>query len=119
MNTGWKTHKGVKYIYNNYSGFDTDLEALTKEVTRAEDMICRAPEKSVLALTDVRRTVTTRIIVNLFKKSAMRTEKYIAKHAVIGVSGIQKIIADAVMRVSGQSLTLFDNIDDAKDWLVE
>ena len=40
------------------------------------------------------------------------------RHAIIGVTGIQKILARAVARFSGEELVLFDDIDEAKDWLV-
>jgi len=41
------------------------------------------------------------------------------KMAIIGITGIRKILFDAVTRFSGQNATLFDDIETAKDWLAE
>ena len=40
-----------------------------------------------------------------------------SKTAVVGVTGIQRILASAVARFSREPLNLFDSIDDAKEWL--
>ncbi|HEX7833261.1 MAG TPA: hypothetical protein VF787_26630, partial [Thermoanaerobaculia bacterium] len=57
-------------------------------------------------------------VVTMMKISAARTKGHVKKHAVIGVRGIQRILAAAVARFSREPLYLFDAIEDARDWLV-
>jgi hypothetical protein len=59
-------------------------------------------------------------VVGLFIKSATHTKKYLRKSSVIGIgfTGQRKALFDAVMRVSGANVTVFEDIEQAKDWLV-
>jgi hypothetical protein len=73
---------------------------------------------SVLALIDVRGTTTSMEAVDVFKHSAARSKGFIIRQAVVGVAGIQKILAQAVARFSSEELHLFNSVEEAKDWLV-
>jgi hypothetical protein len=111
-------HRGQRFMYSNFSGFGRDVDALRAEVVAADDEICRQPKDSVLVLVDVRGTTTSTQAVDVFRESATRTKGWVIRHAIIGVTGIQKILARAVARFSGEELVLFDDVDEAKDWLV-
>jgi hypothetical protein len=113
----WITHKGVRLIYCNFQGFSTDVEGLQKEVEAVDREICRQLEGSVLALADLQGTVASKKVVELFKLSAARTRNHVRKQAVVGVTGIRRLLAEAVARFSGQSMMLFDTVEEAKDWL--
>jgi len=119
MESGWKTHNGKRFFYADYSDLDMDHEKLALENDRVDAMIRAEREGSVLAITNVENTVATREIMDILKKSAFRTKPYIIRHAVLGVSGIRKILADSIIRFSGQPIRLFDDMESAKEWLVE
>lgn len=104
-------------LYGDFSGFKRDIDGLRAEVRAADEEIVRRPAESVLAIADLTDTVTSREVVDLFKASATATKGYVRKQAVVGVTGIQKILAQAVAFFSGQSMHLFDSVDKAKDWL--
>jgi hypothetical protein len=104
-------------IYCNFTGFSTDVDALRVEVEAVDREICRESEGTVLALADLRDTVASRKVVELFKGSAARTKNHVRKQAVVGVTGIRRLLAEAVSRFSGQSMVLFDSVEEAKDWL--
>lgn len=117
MKSKWITHKGRRIFYCDFSGFGRDTAALETEIEAVDGDILREPKGSVLALADLRGTVTGSDVVDVFKKSAKRTNGYVRKQAVVGVTGVQRILASAVARFSGQSLHLFDTIEEANDWL--
>jgi hypothetical protein len=117
MKSEWMIHRGRRFIYCNFKDFGLDVGALQKEVEAVDEQMCREPEKSVLALADLRGTVTSRKVVDIFKESATRTNRHVLKQAVVGVTGIRKILAQAVAHFSGQALVLFDTVEEAKDWL--
>jgi hypothetical protein len=91
---------------------------LQVENDAVDALFCQQPVNSVLSLSDLQNTVGSAEVVELFKKSASRTKPYSRKQAVIGVSGVKRILAEAVARFSGQRMTYFDDIESAKDWLV-
>jgi hypothetical protein len=111
-------HRGQEFMYSNFAGFGRDVDALRAEVTAADDEICSRPKDSVLVLVDVRGTTTSTEAVDVFRQSAARTKGWVIRQAIIGVTGIQKILARAVARFSGEELVLFDDLEEAKDWLV-
>lgn len=119
MKSFWTEHKGCRFLYADYSNYGRNLEALRLELDYADTMIENEPRNDTLVLVDIRHTVTSTPVVSLMKESAARTKGRVAKLAVIGVSGVQRILATAVSRFSREPLQLFDDLDAAKDWLVE
>lgn len=117
MKSKWIVHKGVEMLYGDFAGFQRDVEGLRAEVVASDREILRKPVGTVLAIADLTGTVTSREVVDLFKSSATATRNHIRKQAVVGITGIQKILAQAVALFSGQSMHLFDTVDKAKDWL--
>ena len=81
-------------------------------------VVCQQAPGSVLCISDVRDTVASSEAMAIIKNSAKRTNLYVRKQAVIGVTGVRRVLADAVVRFSGQKLSLFDNLEKAQEWLV-
>lgn len=117
MKSRWIKHKGVEMLLGDFAGFKRDLGGLRAEVEAADGEILRRPPGSVLTIADLTDTVTSREVVDLFKSSATTTKDHVRKQAVVGVTGIQKVLAQAVAFFSGQSMHLFDSVEKAKDWL--
>jgi len=42
---------------------------------------------------------------------------YVIAGAVVGVTGLKKVIYNAIVAISGRNMSTFDTIDQAKDWL--
>jgi len=120
MRSSWIIHQGKRILCADYTNFQPeDFEALKAELLAVEAEICRQPINSVLSLTDVRGSIATREAVELFKKSAPVAKKHILRQAVIGVTGVKRILFDAVVKISGQNARTFDDVEQAKDWLVK
>lgn len=117
MKSRWIHHKGAEILYGDFSRLESDVNALREEVAAVDAEILRRPRGSVLTIADLTGTVTSSEVVDLFKASAAATKDYIDKQAVVGVTGIQKVLARAVAVFSGQSMRLFDSVELAKDWL--
>jgi hypothetical protein len=117
MKSRWESYKGQKFFYADYSNFGRDSASLRVEVDAADAIIEKLPENSAIVLVDVRNTVTSTDVVAMMKDSAARTKGHVLRHAVVGVTGIQRVLASAVARFSGEPLHLFDSVDRAKEWL--
>jgi hypothetical protein len=117
MRSEWQTHKGRQFFYCNYSGLG--IGPLQAEMDEVDVFIAQQPAGSVLILTDMRGVSPSRQIVAAFIKSVPHTKKYLHKSAVIGIgSGNRKVLFDAVMRITGGDVMAFDDVEEAKDWLV-
>lgn len=119
MKSKWITHDGARILYCDFRDFAHDVKALKTEVDEVDEEMLRQTPGSVLALADLHGTYTSSEGVNIFKESATRTKAAISKQAVVGISGIQKILAQGVAWFSGQSLHLFDDAEQALTWLAK
>jgi hypothetical protein len=119
MKSRWMVWKGTRFLYQDFTNFERDLAGLRQEVDGADEMILREPKGTVLAIADLSGTVTSTQVVDLFKESATRTNGWVGKQAVVGITGVQKVLAQIVSRFSKQPLHLFSTVDEAKEWLVD
>lgn len=119
MRSQWITHRGKRIMHSDYTNFEMNFQGLQAEINAVDDIICREPDGAVLLLVDVSGTTATVEVVELFKKSSARTTYHLQKVAVVGISGIRRMLLDIVNRFSGQETTVFDDLESAKDWLAE
>ena len=108
---------GTRILYQDFRDFGRNVAALRAEVEAVDREICSQPADSVLALADLTGTVTSVEVVWLFKHSAAATRGYVRKQAVVGLTGVQSVLAQAVARFSGETLHLFDTPELATAWL--
>jgi hypothetical protein len=119
MRSKWIEHKGKQIFYTDCTDFGYDSEALDAELQAACAVVCSQPQRSALVITDIRGTVASQEAMPIFKRAAVVTEPYAHKAAVIGITGYRKVLLDAVSIFSRRSLIPFNDLDEAKDWIVE
>lgn len=117
MKSRWRSHDGVEFMHLDYSGFRADFEALRAEVQAADAVIVTQRPNSVRVLIDLRDTVASGKVVEMFKGSAPITAPYIRRHALVGLTGFKRFLADKVARVMGRPMRAFDTEEAALDWL--
>ena len=115
----WVVWNGVGVLHLDYANFKQDIEGLREEVRQADEEIQREPKGSVLVLIDLRDTVATGAVVSLFKESSALTNPYVRKHALIGVTGMKRFLADKVAKLARRPMRLFDTKEQALDWLIK
>ena len=108
-------YKGLQIFYADYSDYGRDLGALRAEVDAFDAMV--EQHENALVLVDIRNTVTSSEVVSMMKDSTARTKGHVARTAVVGVSGIQRVLAQAVARFAREPLMLFHDVEAAKEWL--
>ncbi len=121
MRSKWITHKGVRIFYANLSGFGENVEHFKVEMDVIANMIGQEPHNSVLGLMDIRDTVLSQEITQVLKKGASKVKSHVCKRAIVNnqITGFKKVIISAVGRFIGRTPQLFDDIEKAKDWLVD
>lgn len=120
MRSKWIEHKGKQIFYQDFSGIDIDRsEVVLKELDEVQEVVSQRPLNSVLVLADFRETSMGRDLFRAMTDSSNKTKAHVRKTAVLGVTGIKRMLANNLMSLTRQELKLFDEEEDAKNWLVQ
>ncbi len=119
MRSEWIEYKGKKIFYQNFSKQFFNSAAVKDELTEVQQVVKSQPPGSVLILSDFRDTNVGSDLLTAMNAASSATKAYVHKTAVLGVTGMKRQLADLLTAITGQPLKYFDNIDAAKDWLVE
>jgi hypothetical protein len=120
MRSKWVTYKDHKIFYQDFSGHDLlESEAVKKELEEVQAVVMREPPASMLVLSDFRETQVGKDLIDLMVASSSATKSHIKKTAVVGITGAKRFVANMLISVTGQQLSLFDNIEQAEEWLIQ
>ncbi|MBZ5589499.1 MAG: hypothetical protein LAO05_13135 [Acidobacteriia bacterium] len=95
----------------------TNLDESLATIRQAKAVVSTHPPKSLLILTDVAGTTFNTKAVEEMKNYTKFNTPFIKASAVIGLSGLQRIIYDAIIKVIGRAVVSFDTEAQALDWL--
>ena len=87
-------------------------------VHKAAQMIVDSGKNDVLSLSDVTGCFFNNEIMEVLKEQSKISMPLTKKAAVVGITGIKKILLNAVNAVNANARKPFDTIEEAKDWLV-
>ena len=114
----------VSYLENplfgmNLCGFEGDRQGVVAEIEAVEDILCKQPWQSVLAVLDIARTNMTPELVAFIQAHSGQEGDPIRKLAIIGVPEWKKIWYRYVKKVAWpKKARFFDEHEKAKAWLV-
>lgn len=91
-----------------------DIKNLINESVR---YIRIQPISSVLTLTNIQGMHFSKEIKDLFNDFIKGNKPYVKASAVIGMSGMQQIVYNGLMRVTGRDIKAFASAEEAKNWL--
>ncbi len=95
-------------------------DELRDAIQEANEFIKSVEINDNLILVDVRNSSSSeKLTVESLKESAKIFKQYSKKVAVIGVTPAQQVILTFVNMFSGLGIKPFEDIQDAKNWLVE
>ena len=92
----------------------SEIQNLIKESTSYIRL--QAPA-SVLTLTNIQGMHFNTEIKGLFNDFIKGNKPYVKAGAVIGISGMQQIIYNGLMKVTGRDIKAFETAEEAKNWL--
>jgi hypothetical protein len=76
------------------------------------------PPNSLLTLTDISKMHFNSEIKDLFTEFVKGNKPYVKAGTVIGISGLQSIVYNAIMKLTGRNVKSMKSFDEAKEWLV-
>lgn len=113
-------HKGKIIYYNdwrnlkNVADFKIHIESTNEDVHR----LIKEGKTDILALADVTNSFLIGETLQLIKESGKLSKKITRKSAAIGLSLAKRVILNSVNRFGNTNIKAFDNIEEAKEWLV-
>jgi hypothetical protein len=110
------THQGKEILLLDFS--DSRADEVLEIIDRAASVIATRPQGSVLTLTDVTNARFNEAVGEGMRKLAVHNKPYVRAGAVVGITGLKRIIFGAVMAFSERKLESFDDREQAKAWLV-
>lgn len=119
MRSNWIEHKGKRIFYQDFSRQFYNSAAVKAELDEVQKVVTSQPKDSVLVLSDFRDTSVGSDLLSSMNAASNATKAYVHKTAVLGVTGMKRKLADLLTALTGQPLKYFDDIESAKNWLVE
>ncbi len=110
-------HKGKEILQLDFS--KCKYEEFLVEVEKARGIVTEQAPKSLLILKIVQDFNFNKEITRSMKEFATHNLPFVKAAAVVGVTGLKKIIYDAIERLTGSEFRYFNDVDTAKDWLAE
>jgi PAS domain S-box-containing protein len=110
-------YKGKEMLYLDYSNLKS--EEYQKAVDEIINIVPSLGKKDLLVLTNVQGNYFTTDYIKNTKKAGEILKPYLKKNAIIGISRKQDIFLKAIKLFSDINMESFENIENAKDWLVE
>lgn len=111
------THKGKRVLSINYSHSDAEMmKAVAEEGHR---VISLEPPNSVLTLNDVTGASFDQQSVEVLKSKVAANAPFVRRAAVVGISGLQRLIYEAVQMFTKRTIRVFSSREQALDYLAE
>ncbi|MDI9482659.1 MAG: hypothetical protein QM315_05695, partial [Bacillota bacterium] len=83
-----------------------DKEKIEEHVNLAKEAVKQYPPKSALMITNVTNTGFDSAVSSLIKEYAQHNTPYVKASALVGISGLQKVILTAVKKITGRDYYL-------------
>ena len=119
MCSSWIEHKDKHIFYQDFSNLFYNSAAVQAELEEVQMIVKAEPLDSVLVLTDLRDTNIGSDVLPLMNAASIATKDHVHKTAVLGVAGMKRKLADLLSSITGQPLKYFDDMEAAKNWLVQ
>ncbi|MDI6740528.1 MAG: hypothetical protein QME74_09220 [Candidatus Edwardsbacteria bacterium] len=110
------THRGREILFVDFSNLGP--AEFVKAVDEGRQFLLGLNRGNLLLLYDVTHSKAGPETVDVLKEGAKATRPFVRKRAVVGVVGVQRILLNAIKAFSHEDIKQFDNLEQAKDWLV-
>ncbi|MBN2441039.1 MAG: hypothetical protein JXJ04_06825 [Spirochaetales bacterium] len=117
MNPEFIEFKGKKILYVNYRNV-RDKDVAISILKRAVE-IERKSEGDLLILQNYEGTYANQEFMGEIKKLGKEVKEKVKKNALVGITGIKKILLQTYSAFSGEkNIKTFNTEEDAKEWLI-
>ncbi len=116
--TSFIEHRGKQILYIDMSGLETVAETydVMKEI---RDVVGSSGRADLLTLTNVEATIDSWHVVSALRGLLRHNKRHVKAAAVIGLTPVTRGFFDMLAAATNRKMAAFDDIEKAKDWLVE
>jgi hypothetical protein len=119
MTLQWLNHAEHSILLIDVSNLTNNHTKLTAELDALVALLKDEPLKSVLAVADLRNTyINNNVVMTLIKHAPLAAPHFRKSALVIEPNHARNIILNSLGQFVEQLPKRFDNLEDAKDWLV-
>ena len=111
-------HRGTPILLLDYSDVLDTAEAL-RHIEETKSIIAQYPPNSVRTLTYVRGSRYSAPVIEAMKELVAHNKPYVRAAALVGMNTLHRIIYRAVVTFSRRNIQVFEDMEQAKDWLTE
>ena len=113
----WTTHQGKEILIDNYSNlYPEQFAPLINHIT---NLTFESGKKDILLIVDVSNSYANKEAVSAFNESGKKSKALLRKTAVVGITGVKKILLNVVNTFTGLGVKPVSSIEEAKKWLVK
>ncbi|MGD1044893.1 MAG: hypothetical protein ABR936_06145 [Bacteroidota bacterium] len=113
-------YKGKNILCLDVAGLKLkDKPEFQKNIEYAEEQIQKCPLKSLLLITNVTDTGFDTQVAAIMGEYADHNTPYVKASALVGVSGVQKVVLAAIKALIGRDFYLADSLEEAQEWLIQ
>ena len=117
MPVSYITYKGKQILYVDYRNM-VKQDELMQNLELQVKIFKESPGK-ILSLADMRGAIVNNEFMNKIKKYGKEVfSKKTEKAAILGITGVKKVLLTAYNKFSGDSLVVFDSEEEAKEFLI-
>lgn len=107
---------GKTIIFTDLAQVSTDEASPIMD--EAAQVISQFPPKSVMSLVDMTDMRFNKLVIAKVTDVARKNEPFVTTTAIVGLSSVAKLIAKSVIKLTGRNTVLFDEMAEAKNWLI-
>ena len=111
----WINYKGKEILLDDYTNLQGDYVEIIEALT---NHLINSGKKEILLLIDLNNSYTNKAVVNAFTEAGKRVRPVVKRTAVLGITGVKKVLLNVVNKLSSIDANPFSTEEDAKDWLV-
>lgn len=112
----WIEHAGKRILYHDFSEIINPADVLPA-VAESQRIVAQQPPASLLTLTNVTNSRFNRPIIEALRTLVTHNKPYVKAGALVGLSGLQKVVYVTLTQLTGRRLPTFDTVAAAKEWL--
>lgn len=109
-------HRGVRILLLDFSNVMDGQQALGI-IAEARNVVAAQARGSLLTLTNVAGSHFDSTVVTALRELAEHNRPYVRAGAVVGLTGLMRVVFTTLVHLTGRNIRPFDNPDDAKEYL--
>jgi len=113
-------YKGKQIYYVDYSNIKTNPEflAIIKQTNAFREKVKSEGKRDLLMLVDFSGSYVFGEVLEEIKKAGKITKELTSREAVVGITGGKRILLKIVQKITNMNISVFDTVEEAKNWLV-